>query len=164
MDQDGVELAVAAFNLSTVIFRQGGNIVKAEELARESIRIRILIDNKDLQTSLELLASILVAQRNFGDETKGLYERSLALVIKNEGLDSLNAAHINHSIASFYIKFTTTQTTISAKMHSLLLIESHLKEALRVYSKIHGSAHESTVDTQVLLTTVLRQISAAPKI
>lgn len=158
-----VELAVAAFNLSTVILRQGGNIVKAEELARESIRIRVLKDDKDLPTSLDLLASILVAQGNFGDETRGLHERSLASFIKNEGLESLNAAHMNHRIAAFYIQFTQRQLEISAKMHSLLLIKSHLTEALRVYSKIHGSTHQAAVDTQVLLTTVLRQISAAPK-
>ncbi len=42
MDQEGEEMARGAYNLAYVIFQQNGDLIKAEELARESLRIRTL--------------------------------------------------------------------------------------------------------------------------
>jgi hypothetical protein len=43
IDQDSEMVAAGAFNLAGVIYQQQGNLVKAEELAREALRIRELV-------------------------------------------------------------------------------------------------------------------------
>jgi hypothetical protein len=47
MDQESEPVAEGAYNLANVILQQKGNLIKAEELARESLRIRSLIDDSD---------------------------------------------------------------------------------------------------------------------
>jgi hypothetical protein len=42
INQESDEVAVGAYNLADVIFKQNGDSIKAEELARESLRIRTL--------------------------------------------------------------------------------------------------------------------------
>jgi flagellar hook assembly protein FlgD len=42
IDQEGEEMAMGAYNLANVILKQNGDLIKAEELARESLRIRTL--------------------------------------------------------------------------------------------------------------------------
>jgi tetratricopeptide (TPR) repeat protein len=49
MDQDGEEMATGAFNLADVFYRQKGDYTKAEEFARESLRIRSLIFDSNHQ-------------------------------------------------------------------------------------------------------------------
>jgi flagellar hook assembly protein FlgD len=60
-DQESEEMATGAYNLADVIYRQKGDLIKAEELARESLRIRTLIYGSNCQkVSLccDLLAGI----------------------------------------------------------------------------------------------------------
>jgi hypothetical protein len=67
MNQEGKEMARGAYNLANVIYRQEGDLIKAEMLARESLRIRTLIYGSDhgiVQISCYLLANILSAQGN----------------------------------------------------------------------------------------------------
>jgi hypothetical protein len=76
MDQEGEKMATGAFNLADVLFKQNGDLIKAEMLARESLRIRNLIHGSDhgiVQMSCYLLANILEAQGNLGDETRGFF-------------------------------------------------------------------------------------------
>jgi hypothetical protein len=162
MDQEGKEMASGAFNLANVICKQEGDLIKAEELARESLRIRTLIFGSDriiVQMSCYLLADILSAQGNLGDDTRGLYERFLVLSIRNYGLDGLNAATGNKNLGEFYILLAEKQPTVDAKRAQLLLSKSYHEEALRIYSKIYSPTHLDTVDTSSQLTAVLRELS-----
>jgi hypothetical protein len=68
-------LATGAYDLADVLFRQNENLIIAEKLARESLRIRSLIidsNHHSVGRSCNLLAGILKAQDYFGDETRGL--------------------------------------------------------------------------------------------
>jgi hypothetical protein len=80
IDQEGEIVADAAYYLADIIFRQhNGDLIKAEELAREAIRIVNKLDDaqhSEVSENYLLLAKILQKQEKFGNETKELYERS----------------------------------------------------------------------------------------
>jgi hypothetical protein len=75
IDQESEAVADGAYNLADVIFRQDGDLIKAEELARESLWILSLIYDSHhhrVGKACCLLANILMAQDQLGDETRGL--------------------------------------------------------------------------------------------
>jgi hypothetical protein len=68
------ESEVGAYNSANVLYQLEGNLKKAEEFARESLRITILIygsDHEKTNPNLILLAKNLETQGKLGDETKG---------------------------------------------------------------------------------------------
>jgi hypothetical protein len=146
IDQESEIVAMGAYNLAHVIYWQNGDLIKAEALARESLRIRTLICGSN-QTCGGLLAGILGAQGKFGDEMKGLYERSLAISLRHEGSDGVNVAFTNFNMGKFYGQLANIQPTVDAKRTQLLLAKSHFVEALRIQSKVYGPTHPSTVKT-----------------
>jgi hypothetical protein len=128
MDQEGEEMAIGAFNLADLILQQDGDLIKAEELARESLRITTLThDSNDyiVDLSCDLLARILSAQGKLGDETSGLYERSLALSIRNERPDGNSTAIGNYSTGEFHNKLAKKQLTVDTKRTHLLLAKPY---------------------------------------
>jgi tetratricopeptide (TPR) repeat protein len=162
IDQESEAVAKGAYNLANVIHRQKGDLIKAEELARESLRIRTLIYDSNysiIDLNCGLLARILGAQGKLGDETRGLYERSLAISIRNAGPDGENVANKNYNIGSFYEKLATKQSTVDAVRTHLTIAKSHFVEAQRIYSKIYGPTHPNTVDVSSLLTVITRTLS-----
>jgi hypothetical protein len=162
IDQESEVVALGAYNLANVIFKQKGDLIKAEELARESLRIRTLINDSNHSTvdlSCDLLASISSAQGKLGDETRGLYERSLAISIRDGGPDGLNVATGNYNIGVFYEQLAVKQSTVDAIQTYLTIAKSHLVEAQRIYSKIYGPTHSNTVDAASRLNVVIRTLS-----
>jgi hypothetical protein len=112
MDQEGEESANSPYNLAEVIYQQNGDMIKAEVLTREALYNRILIfgnDYRTVGTTCLLLARILKAQGKFGDETREIYDRSLAITIRDEGPNSGSTAigqsggtaDIHHVIGQF---------------------------------------------------------------
>jgi tetratricopeptide (TPR) repeat protein len=161
-DQESEVVADGTYNLANVIFKQNGDLIKAEELARESLRIRILINdrsNNRVELSCNLLARILSEQGNLGDETRGLYERSLAISIRKEGPDGLNAASGNFNIGLFYEQLASKQSTADAMRTHLPIAKSHYIEAQRIYSKVHGPTHPNSVHNASRLNIVIRILS-----
>jgi hypothetical protein len=162
IDQESELVANGAYNLANVLHRQDRDLMKAEELARESLRIRTLIHDSNYNTvdlSCNLLARILSAQGKLGDETRRLYERSLAICIRNKGPDGLNAANGNFYIGDLHNKLARNQSTLSAMRIHLLLAKFHFIEAQRIWSKIYGPTHPNTVGISSGLNVVLRQLS-----
>eukprot|EP00596_Hydrurales_sp_CCMP1899_P009591 CAMPEP_0119052096 /NCGR_PEP_ID=MMETSP1177-20130426/73509_1 /TAXON_ID=2985 /ORGANISM="Ochromonas sp, Strain CCMP1899" /LENGTH=165 /DNA_ID=CAMNT_0007031551 /DNA_START=332 /DNA_END=829 /DNA_ORIENTATION=- len=155
-------VAEGAFNLANVIHRQKGDLIKAEELARESLRIRTLIygiNYHSVGLSCKLMAIILETQGNLGDETRGFYERHLAIAIRDSGPDGLNTPVGSFQIGAFYYKLARAQTTVDLEQKQLLLAKSHIEEALRIYSKIHGPTHPDTLKTASLFTNISSELS-----
>jgi hypothetical protein len=111
-------VAIGSYNLANVIHRQDGDLLKAEELAREALRIRSLIyisaDDR-IGGSCDLLARILQSQGKFEDETQGLFERALAICIRNEGPYGVNTAISNINIGNYYLQFARIQPTVDTK-------------------------------------------------
>jgi tetratricopeptide (TPR) repeat protein len=163
MDQEGEQVAKGAYNLAEVIFRQGnGDLIKAEGLARESIRIKDqLYGAHDRRTGVNylLLSRILRTQGEFGDETKELLERSLAIFTINEGPDGMNTAVVNIEIGEFHYNFAMVQSTISMKRTQLQLAKSYSEEAIRIELKIHNPTHPSSIVAASLLSNVLDELS-----
>jgi tetratricopeptide (TPR) repeat protein len=161
MDQEGEQVAQGAYFLSDVICRQDdGDLIKAEGLARESLRIRTQLPySHSVGLSCFLLARLLSKQKKFGDDTKELFERSLAIFIRNEGPDGINTAGANIATGYFHYNFAMIQSTISTKRTQLQLAKSYSEEAIRIESKIHNPTHPNRVGAASLLSEVLRELS-----
>lgn len=149
-------------NLADVIIRQNGDLTKAEVLAREVLRIRTLIyfeDHHSVGVSCNLLARALHSQKNYGDETMGLYKRSLAIDIKHDGPDASNTAKSNSSLGQFYQELARRdQPTVELIRMYLLLAKSHFEESLRIRSKMFGSSHTDTLNAELKLADALDMI------
>jgi tetratricopeptide (TPR) repeat protein len=163
MDQEGEEVAEGAYNLAGVLLRQDdGDLIKAEKLARESLRIRSRLygsNDHRIGSSSRLLGRILKKQGKLGDETKELLERSLAISVVNEGPDGPNIALGNIEIGNFYYQLAMIQSIISIKRTQLLLAKSYAEEAVRIVTKIHNLTHPSRVGAESLLSNILRELS-----
>jgi tetratricopeptide (TPR) repeat protein len=163
MDQEGEEIAEGAYNLAGVLLRQDdGDLIKAEKLARESLRIRTRLygsNDHRIGSSSRLLGRILKKQGKLGDETKELLERSLAISVVNEGPDGPNIALGNIEIGNFYYQLAMIQSIISIKRTQLLLAKSYAEEAIRIETKIHNPTHPNYVSAESVLSDILRELS-----
>jgi hypothetical protein len=135
IDQDSEAVATGYSNLGTAIWNQKGDLVRAEMLARESLRIRTLLDGNNhycVGESIGLLANILRSQGNLGDEVRTLYERSLAIHSKHEGPHT-NTAICNIHLGQFYLQRAETHFIANDKFkENLLSSEIFFNEALRI--------------------------------
>jgi hypothetical protein len=162
MDQEGEEVAMGSHNLANVIHRQDGDLLKAEELAREALRIRSLKHNSDddrIGASCNLLARILQSQGKFEDETKGLFERSLAIFIRREGPDGINNAISNINSGNYYYELARRQPTVDTKRKYFLISKLHIEEGFRIRTKILGPTHPNTVQAASILSDVISALS-----
>jgi hypothetical protein len=162
MDQEGEEIAMGSHDLADCIFFQRGDLLKAERLAKEAIRIRSInsgVNHGAVGRSSQLLANILRVQDKLGDQTRVLFERSLAIFLRNEGPDGLNTAAANTNIGLYYDQLARHQPTATLTRTKLLLGKSHLEESLRIHSKIYRPNHPDTIYAASRLFIVLSQIS-----
>jgi hypothetical protein len=165
IDQEGNEVAEGAYNLASVILIQDDrDLIKAEKLARESLHITTQLHGPDhdrVGISNMLLGRILKKQGKFGDETKEVLERALAIYIRNEGPDGANTATATVNIGQFYHGLAIKQSTVGTKRTQLLLAKSCFEEATRIETKIHSPTHPNRVGVASLLSDVLRELSRA---
>jgi tetratricopeptide (TPR) repeat protein len=107
-DQLSDEVATGYYDLASVTFALKVDIVKAEMLARESLRIRNLCNRnkKDhsIGMSAALLGTILEHQGNLGGETLDLLELFLAIDIENYGPEGTDTAMSHLFLGHFYQK------------------------------------------------------------
>jgi hypothetical protein len=132
-----------------VIYKQKGDLMKAEELARESLRITSLINDSNkyrVGWACNLLTNILRRQNQLGDETRGLYERCLAISIRNGGSGGFNTASENSNLGLYHCQLAEVQTTIDLEQKQLLLAKAYYEESYRISLKIYGPTHIDTVD------------------
>jgi tetratricopeptide (TPR) repeat protein len=162
IDQEGEEVARGSHNLANVILLQDGDLLKAEKLTREALRIRSLIYNSDdlsIGRSCNLLARILRSQGKFEDETQGLFERSLAIYIRMEGPDGANTAVVNINIGRYYYELAQRQPTVDTKRKYFLVSKSHIEEGFRIQTKIYGPTHPITVEAASILSILMNELS-----
>jgi hypothetical protein len=163
LDQQSEAVARGYFDLANVINEQPkGDCVKAEMLARESLRIRVLFNGNDpnLGNTAKLLAIILMSQFKLGSETKELFEQSLAISIKNFGPDGAHTAIVRMNFGGFYRMLAEVQPTVETKKEHLRSVQSMIKEALRIITKIYGPNDPRIVQYSSELSNVTRMISA----
>jgi hypothetical protein len=161
LDQQSEAVAKGYYDLSNVINQQCGDSVKAEKLARESLRISVLINSNSPsvgRTAFQL-ASILVSQHILGSETKELFEQSLAVNIRNYGPDGTNTACDQFNFGLFYRELAKEQQTIVTRKEYLRLSEIKFKEALRINTKIFGFNDPRTLKYTAALATARRLLS-----
>jgi hypothetical protein len=164
MDQEGEEVANGAYNLANVnvMYRLDGDLTKAEKLVRLSLLIRTRLhgsNDRRIGTSCTLLAQILTNQGKFGDETKELLERSLAIYVVNEGLDGPDTVVGNITIGQFYCELAMIQSIISIKRTQLLLAKSYTEEAIRIVTTVHNPTHPNSVLAEFVLSDILSELS-----
>jgi tetratricopeptide (TPR) repeat protein len=158
LDQEGDMVARGYYDLANVIYLQQEDTMKAEMLAREALRIYVLLYGEDhFHTGLTtgLLANIFLKQDKLGDETKELSERSLAIDIRNFGPDGSNTS-IGHSrLGHYHFKLARRSVTVEKrKKHRSLSIACYA-EAQRISTKIFGADHPKTVTCTFKLTKSL---------
>jgi tetratricopeptide (TPR) repeat protein len=162
LDQESEAAANGYYNLANVINKQEGDSVKAEMLARESLRIRTCVYGNDhIGLSCGLLARILMSQDNLGNETMELFERSLANDTKVFGPDGINTATSNFNLGAFYHRLADKQQNAQKRIEYLRLSKSIFKEALRLYSKIFGPNNPQTIEASSTLCIISRELSKA---
>jgi tetratricopeptide (TPR) repeat protein len=166
IDQESEVVAEGAYNLANVIYKQGRDLMKAEELARESLRIASLIKDSNQYSvggACNLLANILIAQGQLGDETRGLYERFLAISIRSDGPDGSNTAAGNNNLGRYYHHLAVKQASVDLKQTHLLLAKAHFEESRRIESKMCGHDNPGTVNNTFLaaISSELSRISPA---
>jgi hypothetical protein len=161
LDQQSEAVARGYYDLANVITKQRGDMLKAEMLARESLRIRVIIDSNGplLGVSVVLLASVLRIQNKLGSETKELYEQSLANSIRNYGPDGENTANVHIIFGIYYRDLADKQQIGGEKKKHLRLSEIKIKEAVRIFTKIYGPDDLWTVRYSTELSTVIRLLS-----
>mmetsp|Transcript_23972 Transcript_23972/g.23015 ORF Transcript_23972/g.23015 Transcript_23972/m.23015 type:complete len:135 (+) Transcript_23972:2-406(+) len=133
-------------------------------LARESLRIRTRVcgnDQVNVGPSCDLLARILTSQGNIGDEPMELFERCLAIDIKNEGPDGANTAISNFNLGIFYHRLADTQQEIQRHAEYLCLSKSKFEEAVRIYTKIFGLDDPQTTRASSQLSIISLKLSEA---
>jgi tetratricopeptide (TPR) repeat protein len=161
MDQNSAVVGRGAYYLADVINRQHGNLIKAEGLARESLRICQLINSNDCNTgdSYLLLGKILRQRKKYDDDTKEQFQRALAIFIRHEGSDGVNTSVVNIDIGQYYYELANTQSVVSTKRTQLLLAKSHLEEAIRIERKVNSLSHPNNITATTLLSAVLIELS-----
>jgi tetratricopeptide (TPR) repeat protein len=164
LDQESQAVADGYFDLANVIHRQEGDLVKAETLARESLRIvsKLCTRQQDrLGISTNQLANILQSQGKIGGETLELFERSLSICTKQSGPDSTDVAAANGYLGQYHHHLAAKQRTAVTRKEHLRLSISFYKETVRIYTKIYGPNNPMTIDVSSALSIVSREISEA---
>jgi tetratricopeptide (TPR) repeat protein len=164
VDQDSEAVAKGYSDLGYVIQMQGGDLIKAERLARESYRIRVHLygnEHFNVGASTCLLANILMARGNLGDETKKLNETSLAIFIRNEGLDGINVAAGIANIGFFQANLADRQLNADKRKEHLCLSVSYMKEASRISTKVRGPTHPKSIKYAAELENDIQRLSEA---
>jgi tetratricopeptide (TPR) repeat protein len=159
LDQQSEAVTRGFFHLGNVIFQQEGDLVKAEKVVRESLRTRTRLygaDHVHLGITCSLLARILQAENKLGIETKELYERCLAINIKNCGSDGVHTA-----VSNFHHHQAETSQPAGIRKEHLSLSKSKFNESLRTYTKLFGPDDPRTVKASSLLSIVACNISEA---
>jgi tetratricopeptide (TPR) repeat protein len=150
LDQLSEAVAKGYFNLGNAISHREVDIVKAENLLRESLRIRTLVHGLDhfyVGQSVSSLALILTSQEKLGDETREFYERALAINIKYCGPDGLNTVRSTTNLGHYYHNLANIQESIETRNELLRLSRIKFIEVLRIYTKIFGPDDPKTIDT-----------------
>jgi tetratricopeptide (TPR) repeat protein len=165
VDQEGEEVAEGYFNVGRVLsFQPNGDLVKAEMLARESLRIRARLCGSNhfrVGSSIGLLASILRQQGSVGDEVRELYEHSLAIKVKTDGSDGGTAAVGNLNLGHFHYQVSQTNLSAGKRKEHLSVSKSYFKEGLRIYIKIFGLDHPDTIEAASCLSMISLELSEA---
>jgi hypothetical protein len=74
-----------------------------------------------------------------------MYERYIAISIRNNGPDGTNSAIGNYNLGYFYYRLVLEQATFNDHKTQLLLVKSHYEGALRIRSKTYGPTYPETV-------------------
>jgi hypothetical protein len=160
-NQESEAVATGAYNLTDVLYRQEGDEIKAEEFARESLRITSLINDSNhhrVGRTCCLLADILMGQGQLGDETRGLHERCLSISIRNEGPDGPNTASENYNLGLFHHQLAGKQAKVDLKQTQFLLAKVYYEESHRIKSKTYGHTNPETVNNASKLAAVSSEL------
>jgi hypothetical protein len=106
------------------------------------------------------MAEILLAQGKIGDQTRELFERSLALNLTNKGPHTANTATGNYNLGQFHNKVgKMPQNTPVIRRKKLLVARSYFEKAYQIRLKIYGPVHVTTVEVAKRLSTITNELS-----
>lgn len=152
-------VAQGYFNLANALNKQEKDLVKAERLIRESLRMRKKLyanDHQYVGTSCALLATIMKTQGKLNLEMRDLMEHSIAIEIKHHGADNHNVGTAYYNLGSFYFQFADAQQTPKVRKELLQLSIVKYKEVFRIYTMIFGPDHFETLEVLSMLSILER--------
>jgi hypothetical protein len=121
----------------------------------------LLMDQKEVAVAkgIDILAGILEGE--LWKVAKELYQHSLAIYVKVEGLDGVNTAVGNTNLGHFYFYLALqTHRNSSKKREYLQHSIAHFEETFRIYSKIFDDPyHDDTVAAASRLMSPSRLLS-----
>jgi tetratricopeptide (TPR) repeat protein len=162
LDQQSEEVARGYYNVANIIHQQLGDLVKGEMLIRESLRIRTLVHDVNhpyVGITGGLLAHILQSQGKFTDEAKSLFERSIAINIKQYGPDGSNTAVSLANLAHYYCDLQIQPCTPQNRISYLRLARDGFQESVRIYTKNLGRDHPRTMRYSASLLSISTALS-----
>jgi hypothetical protein len=87
-----------------------------------------------------------------------LFERSLNIYTKSDGLEGINTAAANVTLGIFYHQLAESQQTAETRKEHLYLPQSKYKEAMRIYTKILGPDDPRTIRDSSSLASISRKL------
>jgi hypothetical protein len=115
-------------------------------------------------SSCVLLARILSEQGELGDEARGLFERYIAISIRNEGADGSSVGVGNINIGRFYFQLSyPASNTIDVKVHYLLKAKAYCEEGVRISKKVGNPNHPNYIAAERHLAGVLSELARLGK-
>jgi hypothetical protein len=113
-----------------------------------------------------MLGNILGKRGNLGDEVKGLYKRSMAIYMNQEGPDGINTAVGNTNLGRYHLSVAEKNLkeknlNSDKRKEHLLLSVSYYKESLRIYTKAFGRAHHESLGAASELSIASHILSKA---
>jgi hypothetical protein len=163
LDQESEVVAEGYYNFAKVLSRLNADLVKAEMLIRESLRIRVLLYDQNhylVGRSCDVLSGVLVLQKKLGYETKEFLDRSLAIGIRNYGSEG-NSTGVAYSNLGEYYRLLAEVSKIPESTSYFRLSKSNYEEAVRIFTNSVGHNHKMTTDCMPKLIYVLRKLSEA---
>lgn len=138
--------------------------MKAEMLARESLRIRTRLYDNDAQyvrNFVALLAQTLSSQNKKGKERQELFARSVAITKKYYGPEGFNTAATNDNMGHFYCVLATEEPLGETRICYLRQAEVNYKESLRIYTKLFGPNNPKTTQAAFMYFIISLKKSSA---
>jgi tetratricopeptide (TPR) repeat protein len=162
INQESEEVARGYHALARIIRKQEGDLVRAEMLIRESLRIRVQIHGANHHftgLSYGLLGTILQSQNKLDNETKELLVHAHSINKNDYGPDGYNTAVSTVNLGNYYHLLSEDIQTLESKVKNLHLSKSYFKEALRIETKIFGPNNSRTKELADLISFISYKLS-----
>ena len=114
-------------------------IEEAHELIRKACRIMEELSSPNLAICLETLGEVLIARGILTDETKGIFERVLAIYVDREGGGGHGTIQSLTSLGEFHVHLASTLPIGRERIQEVQIAKALNEDYAKMVTKIYGS-------------------------